>query len=85
MKIKLFLIVFPILLSLVGRSQTKMAPLFISFKKGSVTPEQELEIKTALYNASQKQPLAEPLDWFETLQPTKWRLKGKEVNFNWKL
>lgn len=69
-------------LQLVSQSGT---PLFISFKKGSVTPEQEQEIKAALFNASQQQPLAEPLDWFETLQPTKWRLKGKEVTFNWKM
>lgn len=68
-------------LQLVSQSGT---PLFISFKKGSVTPEQENEIAYALYNASKKQPLAEPLDWFETIQPTKWKLMGKEVNFNWK-
>jgi len=69
-------------LQLVSQSGT---PLFISFKKGSVTPEQENEIAVALLNASKKQPLAEPLDWFETLQPSKWKLMGKVVNFNWKM
>ena len=69
-------------LQLVSQSGT---PLFISFKKGSVTPEQEKEIETALLNASKKQPLAEPLDWFETIQPTKWKLMGKVVTFNWKM
>ena len=69
-------------LQLVSQSGT---PLFISFKKGSVTPAQEKEIATALLNASKKQPLAEPLDWFETIQPAKWKLMGKVVNFNWKL
>jgi alpha-galactosidase len=68
-------------LQLVSQSGT---PLFISFKKESVTPEQENEIAFALENASKKQPLAEPLDWFETIQPAKWKLMGKEVNFNWK-
>jgi len=69
-------------LQLVSQSGT---PLFISFKKDSVTPEQEKEIQTALLNASTQQPLAEPLDWFETIQPTRWRLMGKVVTFNWKI
>ncbi len=67
-------------LQLVSQSGT---PLFISFKKGSVTPEQEQVISTALLNASKVQPLGEPLDWFETLQPKHWKLMGKTVNFNW--
>jgi alpha-galactosidase len=68
-------------LQLVSQSGT---PLFISFKKGLVTSEQEQEIATALLDASKKQPLAEPLDWFETIQPAKWKLMGKVVDFNWK-
>jgi|SRR5665647_242547 len=69
-------------LQLVSQSGT---PLFISLKKGSVTPDQEKEIAAALLIASKKQPLGEPLDWFETIQPTKWKLMGKVVNFNWNL
>lgn len=69
-------------LQLVSQSGT---PLFISFKKESVTPEQEKEISAALLNASKKQPLGEPLDWFETIQPARWKLMGKVVNFNWKM
>jgi len=69
-------------LQLVSQSGT---PLFISFKKGSVTPEQEKEIAVALLNASKKQPLGEPLDWFETMTPSKWKLMGKVVDFNWKI
>jgi alpha-galactosidase len=67
-------------LQLVSQSGT---PLFISFKKGSVTPGQEQIIATALLNGSKVQPLGEPLDWFETLQPKSWRLMGKTVTFNW--
>lgn len=67
-------------LNLLARSGT---PLFISFKKGSITPQQELEVAEALKNASVPQPLAEPLDWFETIQPLRWKLMGKEVNFVW--
>ncbi|MDP4291745.1 MAG: hypothetical protein Q8908_11740, partial [Bacteroidota bacterium] len=68
-------------LKLVSQSGT---PLFVSFKKGSVTPEQEKEISTALLNASKPGPLGEPLDWFDTIQPSKWKLRGKVVDFNWK-
>lgn len=67
-------------LSLLSSSGT---PLFISFKKDSVTPEQEKEIAAALKRASVKQPLAEPLDWFTSLQPAKWKLMGKVVEFKW--
>jgi len=36
-------------------------------------------------NASKKQPLGKPPDWFETIQSAKWKLMGKVVNFNWKM
>lgn len=68
-------------LDLLSRSGT---PLFISFKKDSLTPEQEKDVAEALKRASVKQPLAEPLDWFNNLQPVKWKLMGKEVNYKWK-
>lgn len=67
-------------LQLVSQSGT---PLFVSFKKGSVTPEQEQVIATALLNGSRVQPLGEPLDWFDTIQPKQWKLMGKTVHFNW--
>lgn len=67
-------------LDLLARSGT---PLFISFKKNSITTEQEKEIALALKNASVPQPLAEPLDWFENIQPVRWKLMGKEVKYVW--
>jgi alpha-galactosidase len=67
-------------LQLLSQSGT---PLFISFKKGSVTPEQEKVIAAALEVASQPQPLAEPLDWFTELMPKRWVLRGKTVEFDW--
>lgn len=67
-------------LDLLSRSGT---PLFISFKKDSISPEQEKEIAEALKRASVKQPLAEPLDWFTNIQPVRWKLMGKEVNYSW--
>ena len=68
-------------LDLVAKSGT---PLFISFKKGSVTPEQEKVIADALAIAARTQPLGEPLDWFDSLQPTHWKLMGHQVEYKWK-
>jgi alpha-galactosidase len=67
-------------LDLLSRSGT---PLFISFKKGALTADQEKQVAAALELAAKQQPLAEPLDWFTTLQPCKWRLMGEERNYNW--
>ncbi len=83
-------------LDLVSRSGT---PLFISFKKGALTAEQETEVAAALATASLPQPLAEPLDWFEAVNPTRgldplrhleggaaprrWRLQGRVVEYDW--
>ena len=67
-------------LDLLSRSGT---PLFISFKKDALTAEQEKQVAKALKFASKKQPLGEPLDWFENIQPSKWKLMGQVVNYNW--
>ena len=83
-------------LDLVSRSGT---PLFISFKKDALTPEQEMVVAEALANASRPQPTAEPLDWFEAVNPTRgldpfthldggaapkrWKLAGQVVEYDW--
>jgi alpha-galactosidase len=67
-------------LALVSKSGT---PLFISFKKGSLTPEQETEVARALAIAARPQPLCEPLDWFNNLRPTRWKLLGREAVYHW--
>jgi alpha-galactosidase len=28
-------------------------------------------------------PVAEPLDWLETVCPRQWRLRGRTVEFDW--
>ena len=58
-------------------------PLFVSFKRGTLTPEQQQAIKDALAVASQPLPAGEPVDWFETLLPRHWKLAGSERKFNW--
>jgi alpha-galactosidase len=83
-------------LDLLARSGT---PLFISFKKGALTPEQEKSVAEALATASRPQPLAEPLDWFEAVNPNRsldplrhleggaaprrWKLQGRVVEYDW--
>jgi alpha-galactosidase len=67
-------------LDLLARSGT---PLFVSFKDNSVTPEQEQALKAALAIASKPQPTGEPLDWFSTRLPKRWKLDGKEQMFYW--
>lgn len=67
-------------LELLGRSGT---PLLISFKRGSTTPEQDLAIAAALAAASRPLPLGEPLDWFDSRFPRRWRLEGRETAYQW--
>ncbi len=83
-------------LDLVARSGT---PLFISFKKGALTEDQERVVAEALAIASRPQPLGEPLDWFEAVNPTRgleaishleggaaprrWKLMGRIVEYDW--
>jgi serine/threonine protein kinase len=58
-------------------------PLFISFKRGSLTPAQEADVARALTTAAQPHPTGEPLDWFERLQPRNWKLMGEPVQYDW--
>ena len=83
-------------LDLVARSGT---PLFVSFKKDALTPEQERTVAAALALAARPQPLAEPLDWYEAVNPARgleaishleggaaprrWKLMGRAVEYDW--
>jgi alpha-galactosidase len=67
-------------LNLVAQSGT---PLFISFKKGALTLEQEKDVAAALEIASKPQLLCEPLDWQEKIRPVSWNLNGKIQSFKW--
>jgi alpha-galactosidase len=60
------------------------APLFVSFPRKTVGPEQEAALHAALVAASRPQPLAEPLDWLRRRTPERWCLDGKEANFSWR-
>lgn len=58
-------------------------PLFISVRRDALGPEQIQALREAMATASRIQPLAEPLDWMETRLPTRWRLMGKTLAFEW--
>ena len=58
-------------------------PLLISAQPDAVGTEQKEFIKKCFIEAAKKQPLGEPLDWMNTLTPSKWKLNGKVMNFDW--
>ena len=58
-------------------------PLLISAQPDAVGAEQKEFIKKCFIAAAKKQPVGEPLDWMNTLTPSKWKLNGKVMNFDW--
>lgn len=58
-------------------------PFFISAQPEMMGEEQRAAIKKCFLLASQNAEVGEPIDWLETLTPSKWILRGKEVNFQW--
>lgn len=59
------------------------APLFISPQPDAIGAEQKAYIKECFTKAAKPQTAGEPLDWMTNNRPTKWRLDGKEVVFDW--
>ncbi|HVX51268.1 MAG TPA: hypothetical protein VHB48_13965, partial [Chitinophagaceae bacterium] len=59
------------------------APLFISAQPAALGTEQKAFIKQSFASAAKPQPVGEPLDWLTTQWPAKWKLNGREVNFDW--
>jgi alpha-galactosidase len=58
-------------------------PLFVSPEIEAVDGEVKEAIRRAFAEAASPQPVAEPLDWLETVCPRKWRLGGRVVEFDW--
>ncbi len=67
-------------LSLLANSGT---PLFVSVKPGTLVPQQEELLKSALARASILQDAAVPLDWLDTTCPANWLIGGQHVAYNW--
>lgn len=58
-------------------------PLFISAQPEAVGDAQKQTIRECLALASQNLPVGEPLDWMESMTPSRWKLNGKVEEFNW--
>ena len=67
-------------LDLVARSGT---PLFLSMDPAACDEATNEAIRQALAAAVKDAPPAEPLDWFDTAIPARWRLQGQEVRYDW--
>ena len=59
------------------------APLFISAQPEALGPDQKAYVKQSFANAAKVQQIGEPLDWMESPLPARWKLNGREVDFNW--
>lgn len=67
-------------LDVVARSAT---PLFVSMSRETVGPREATDLREAFRPASQAQPPAEPLDWFDTTCPRRWRFGDEVVEYDW--
>ncbi len=67
-------------LDLLARSGTA---LFVSAAPDAVKQEQRDALRQAFSHAAVRQPVCEPLDWFETNQPERWRVGSKVSDFDW--
>jgi len=67
-------------LDLLARSGTM---LFVSLSPDALAAEQRRDLAKAMATASQLQPLGEPLDWQETVYPTRWRLMHGDETYHW--
>ncbi|HEV7298843.1 MAG TPA: hypothetical protein VGN72_05710 [Tepidisphaeraceae bacterium] len=67
-------------LDVLARSGT---PLFVSAAPEAIGAEQRAALVAALRVASERRPVAEPLDWMDTATPRQWRIDGQVVTYDW--
>jgi alpha-galactosidase len=67
-------------LDILSRSGTM---LFVSLAPDALGAEQRRDLKDALALAAVPHPLAEPLDWQQTVYPSRWRVIGSERTYDW--
>lgn len=67
-------------LDLLARSGTMT---FLSLAPDALGAEQKKDIKAALALAALPHPLAEPLDWQNSVYPSRWRSMGAERTYDW--
>jgi alpha-galactosidase len=67
-------------LDLLARSGT---PLFVSASPDALGDEQMQALREAFQRAAGEQPVAEPLDWFDTTTPRRWQCGDDIVDYDW--
>ena len=67
-------------MDLLGRSGT---PFFVSWRRQLAGPEVRKALAEAFRRASSERPTIEPVDWFETRVPTRWRDAEGPVTHKW--
>jgi len=67
-------------LDLVARSGTA---LFVSPDPRAVNADVKAALRKAFAEASVRREVAEPLDWMETTTPSRWRIDGRTVEYDW--
>ncbi len=58
-------------------------PLFVSFDPAALGPHEWTALREAFASAAEEQPVAEPIDWLNSVHPRRWRIQGQKAEFNW--
>jgi alpha-galactosidase len=67
-------------LDLLARSGTMT---FVSIAPDALGNDERRDLRAALAIAARPQALGEPLDWQQTAWPSRWRLMGRDVTYDW--
>lgn len=58
-------------------------PLFVSPELAAMNGDIKSAVRAAFAESATTQAIAEPLDWLETTCPSRWRVGGKRMAFDW--
>lgn len=58
-------------------------PLFVSIDPAALGPHEWSALRDAFAAAAEHQPIAEPIDWLNSVNPRRWRIQGQKVEFDW--
>lgn len=67
-------------LDLVARSGSS---LFVSAKPGQLNEQQQRQLHQAFAANSVQNHQAEPLDWMDSISPSRWSINGAETQYHW--
>jgi alpha-galactosidase len=59
------------------------SPLFISAEPEMLGAEQKAMIRASFSQAARPLPAGEPLDWLTNPLPSRWKLDGSVLDFDW--